>query len=435
MQVVIVAGVEEVGGEEAAWLAVDGVAPRLRARPDSAEALLAVLRDAQGEGLAVVPRGAGSKTSLGNLPRRYDLALELGDLRGLLEYRPDDLVAVALAGTPLAELQRQFAAHGQWLALDPPHASAATLGGALAANSSGPHRLRYGTGRDLVLGMCVAYAGGTLARSGARVVKSVAGYDLHKLHVGALGTLGVIVEAGIRLHPLPARRRLVAVLAPEAAALAAVVRDLMRLPLGLGALEALDPGAVRRLNAAAGGGLPGQYVLLALCEGLPEVVARQRTEVARAARDLAMEDLGEDEEASRLMAAVAELPAQRRPEETVLRLGVPPGDTCLVMGEIGAALWDAGVDAALHAHAGSGVLYGALSAEPDGVPAIARDLRQRLGPRRGHLIVEACPVEAKATMDVWGPLPSAGAARLMRELKAAYDPRGILNPGRYVEGL
>ena len=101
----------------------------------------------------------------------------------------------------------------------------------------------------------------------------------------------------------------------------------------------------------------------------------------------------------------------------------------------GAVLRDAGVAAALHAHAGSGVLYAALSDGPDRVPALVHDLRRRLGPRRGHLIVEACPVEAKATMDVWGPLPSAGAARLMREMKAAYDPRGMLNPGRYVEGL
>jgi FAD/FMN-containing dehydrogenase len=148
-----------------------------------------------------------------------------------------------------------------------------------------------------------------------------------------------------------------------------------------------------------------------------------------------VEDLGDAAEADQLIAAVAELPAQRTPKETVLKLGVPPGDTCLVMGEIGAAVRDAGVDAALHAHAGSGVLHAALSAEPDAVPSVVHDLRQRLGPRRGHLIVEACPVEAKATMDVWGPLPSAGLAGLMRELKAAYDPQGMLNPGRYVEGL
>ncbi len=173
--------------DDQAWkLAVDGRLPRLHAAPASAEELAGILHAAQAEALAVCPRGAGSKVTLGNPPRRYDLALETSALAGIVEYRPDDLVAVALAGTRLADAQAAFAAHGQWLALDPPYAGQTTLGGTLAANASGPHRLRYGTAKDLVLGMRVAYSDGTLARSGARVVKNVAGYDIHKAHVGAL---------------------------------------------------------------------------------------------------------------------------------------------------------------------------------------------------------------------------------------------------------
>lgn len=433
----VVAEIEAVAGEEAGRLAVDGLAPRFLARPATPEALAEALRRAQDEDLAVVARGAGTKLALGLAPRRYDLALDLGDLRGLLEYRPDDLVAVALAGTPLAELQRAFAEHGQWLALDPPHAGRATLGGVLAANSSGPHRFRYGTGRDLVLGMRVAYPGGTLARSGARVVKSVAGYDLHKLHVGALGTLGVIAEVALRLHPLPRRRRLLAVRGADTRAPAEVLRTLIRLPLGLGALEVLDAAAVRRLNLLAGSALPERSLLLALCEGMAPVVDRQAAEVARAAAlaggsGPAVEDLGEGEEAARLIAAVSELPGQRMAEETVLKIGVPPGESCAALDAVGEALRAAGAEAAVHAHGGSGVVYAELALAPADVASLVGRLRAGMAGRRGHLVVQACPAAAKAGLDVWGPV---AAARLVREMKAAFDPRGLLNPGRYTEAV
>jgi glycolate oxidase FAD binding subunit len=472
---VAVEGVEAVQGEQAEQLAVDGMAPRLWARPDSPEALAAILRAAHGEGLAVLPRGGGTKSALGNWPRRYDLALQLDGLQGVLEYRPDDLVLVAFAGTTLAELQGCVAAHGQWLALDPPHCAAggfvreaatvpgppgahtrkrvpgastlveapahspavsphaarATLGGVLATNASGPHRLRYGTGRDLVLGMRVAYADGTLARSGAKVVKSVAGYDVHKLHVGALGTLGVIVEVALRLHPLPAARSLLAISAREAGELGRVVDMLIRGPIGLGALEALNAAAVRRLNEKKGGSLPEQPLLLALCEGLPRVVARQADEVARAAHGMAVDEVATGEAAAGLLGEVAELRVPRH-GESALKISIPSGDTGSTLAELEATLGAAGRQPAVLAHAGSGVIHALCIPEGDGLAVLVRELRARLGARRGHLVVESCPPGAKQGLDVWGQV---AAPRLMRELKSALDARATLNPGRFVEGL
>ncbi|MGH2345894.1 MAG: FAD-binding oxidoreductase, partial [Chloroflexota bacterium] len=345
----------EATAQDAGRLTVLGMSPRFRAAPASAEDLAACLRAASAERLAVCPIGSGSKLDMGNRPNRYDLALETTKLSGILEYRPDDLVAVALAGTRLANAQALFAEHGQWLALDPPHAATATLGGTMAANASGPHRLRYGTAKDLVLGMQVAYADGTLARSGAKVVKSVAGYDMHKMHVGALGSLGVIVETALRLHPLPAELRVAACRPPAGVsawpAMAAMVRDLLRLPLGLGALEVLNGAAVRRL----GMDLPEGDLLLVLCEGHPRVVGRQIAEARRAAGEsgLLVEDVGAGDQAKLLGAALAEVCAPRTGDETVFKLTIPLGDTLAALSELEAAL----PGAMLAAHAGSGVVH------------------------------------------------------------------------------
>jgi glycolate oxidase FAD binding subunit len=415
---------------ESAQLTVLGMIPRFRAAPATVEDLAACLRAAAVEKLAVCPVGSGSKLGLGNRPSRYDLALETTGLAGILEYRPDDLVAVGLAGTRLADAQALFARHGQWLALDPPHAMSTTLGGTLATNASGPHRLRYGTAKDLVLGMQVAYADGTLARSGAKVVKSVAGYDIHKMHVGALGTLGVILEVALRLHPLPAEQR---VLACRAAAdgsawpaMAATVQDLLRLPLGLGGLEAVNGAAVRRLNMD----LPDANLLLVLCEGHPRVVSRQIAEVRRAAgaAGLLLEDVAAGDRARELRTGLAEVRAPQSNHESVFKLTVPLGDTLAALAELEAAL----PGAALAAHAGSGVIHAMCAVPPVELPALVTALRARALARHGHLIVQHRPEQTEAGLDVWGPV---SAPRLMRGLKQALDPGAVLNPGRFVEGL
>jgi glycolate oxidase FAD binding subunit len=439
------------------------VLPRFYAAPTSPEEVASVLRQAHPAGLAVVPRGGGTHGALGNLPRRADLALSLGAMSGIVEYRPHDLVAVALAGTPLALLQEEFGKHEQWLALDPPCTPESTLGGVLATNASGPHRLRYGTARDLVLGMQVAYADGTLARSGAKVVKSVAGYDLHKMHVGALGTLGVIVEVAVRLHPLPMSRRAVLCPVPDASTATQVVGTLIRRPLALGAIEYLNAAAAQRLSTDTGISLPTSDMLLVFCEGHASAVARQADEVFQAARQLSImaEVLVDGDSVAALLRAVAQLCTVRTAADTVLKLTVPLGGTLLALEELSGLVRAtmAGSDARvssqngrrrggrgrggakrdlsppgieLHAHAGSGVVYAvAVVLEGDLAPLVAQ-ARAAAQAQRGHLVVASCPPRAKRGLDVWGPV---SAPSLVRGLKAALDPHNILNPGRFAEGL
>src|SRR5581483_8682706 len=186
---------------------IDGVLPRLMVTPPTINDLAQVIALANEHNLTVAARGGGSSMNLGGLPDRIDVLIETNKLTALLEHESPDLTCHVEAGITLADLQARLAAKGQRLALDPPNAQQATIGGLLASNASGPKRLRYGAARDLVIGLRVVQANGEIASSGGRVVKNVAGYDLNKLYIGSLGTLGIIVEANFKLHPLPAAER------------------------------------------------------------------------------------------------------------------------------------------------------------------------------------------------------------------------------------
>src|SRR5438876_7173269 len=187
--------------------AVDGVLPRFAVIPETVDQVSQIVALANEQGLTLITRGGGSRLNLGGIPERFDILLETTKLTRLLEHEAPDLTCHVEAGITLAELQAKLATKGQRLALDPPDAQQATIGGILASNASGPKRLRYGTARDMVIGLRVVQARGEVARSGGSVVKNVAGYDLNKLYIGSLGTLGIIVEVNFKLQPLRTNER------------------------------------------------------------------------------------------------------------------------------------------------------------------------------------------------------------------------------------
>src|SRR6516165_10722843 len=180
-----------------------GVEPKFVAEPASERELAALLSSANEAQIAVIPRGGGTKLAWGNPPKRADLVLSTARLNRVLEHAWADLTVSVEAGCTLLTLEEKLAQHGQRLALDGLQPESATIGGILSTNDSGVLRLRFGALRDLVIGVTLALADGTLASSGGKVVKNVAGYDLPKLATGALGTLGVITRAIFRLHALP----------------------------------------------------------------------------------------------------------------------------------------------------------------------------------------------------------------------------------------
>ena len=189
-----------------ARFAIGGRTPRLALRPTSRDEAAEVLRAATADRLALVPWGGGVSLAREPAPGRYDLALDLAALDRVVEYDPEDFTLTAECGATIASLRATLAARGQELPLEAPHAARATLGGVLSANASGPRRLRFGAPRDRILGARFALAGGTIARSGGKVVKNVAGYGIHRLLCGSRGGLAVFLEASLKLAPAPEAR-------------------------------------------------------------------------------------------------------------------------------------------------------------------------------------------------------------------------------------
>ena len=421
--------------------AVAGVTPSWVARPASTAELSAVLAAAAGLNLASVPRGTGTKLDWGRPPDRCDLVVDMLGLDQVLEHEAGDLVARVQAGIRISELAAVLGRAGQELALDVPPQPASgdsggdgsaqgTVGGVLATGLAGPRRLRFGTPRDLTIGITMVRADGQIAHSGGKVVKNVAGYDLGKLLAGSYGTLGVIAEAAFRLHPVPAAAAWVTATADGPGDGAAAAQRLM----ATAAESPLSPSAAE-LDRPARGAPVRAAVLL---EGDPDGV----TERAGQLRGLLASAGGTD-------VAVSDAPPPwwgqagvASPEETLIRIAFWAAELAEVTRAVDDAAAAAGLDLALGGSAAAGVLHARLpaSAEPAAAAGFVMALRAarplagtgEAPPVRGSAVVLHAPPAVRAAVDVWGPVPSAP---LMRAVKDQFDPARRLSPGRFAAGI
>jgi glycolate oxidase FAD binding subunit len=254
-----------------------GQAPKRIVRPATPEELAHTLSQAGQAGEAVVPWGSGTRQHLGNSPERYDIALSTAGFNRIIAYSPSDLVVSVEAGTTLGTLQAELEKHNQWLPWDPPCAATASIGGLLASGAFGAQRLGYGIPRDWLLGMRVVLGDGRLVKSGANVVKNVAGYDTHKLHLGAFGSLGVIIEATFKVEPMPeTQQTLIAAFTDPRSSIGAIAQ-LLAAPLQPVGLIALNDHAEQSLPALKSflHNQPQHIVLLARFAGLAQSTRRQ----------------------------------------------------------------------------------------------------------------------------------------------------------------
>ena len=326
--------------------------------------------------------------------------------------------------------QTALHSRGQWVSLDPADADRATVGGVLATNASGPRRHLYGTARDLLIGVTVVTADGAVVRGGGKVVKNVAGYDLPKLFVGSYGTLGVIVEATVKLRPLPDHERLVGIPFERLKDAGAAVRALLASDLIPNAIELLDAPA----GAALGAESPGLVVGF---DGLREQVDWQCAELNRLAVACGGQEgrpLPDDTWPRLETAARAAFPVAA----AVMSFSVLPSQVADLMEQGAGGARARGLASAWAAHAGVGVVRAAVGSdvrpkEPSAIAAVLREWRELARAGGGHGTLEWAPLAVKSQVPVWDD-PGA-AVRIMERIKAQLDPRNILNPGRFVAGI
>jgi glycolate oxidase FAD binding subunit len=343
--------------------------------------------------------------AFGMPPERGGIVLDTTGLGRVVEYTPADLTVTVEAGITLARLQQVLAENGQWLPLDPACDAGATIGGLLATNASGPTRHSRGTLRDLVIGMQFVTAEGDLVKSGGRVVKNVAGYDLGKLQIGALGTLGVITQATFKISPLPAATLNLVAESEKPANVQALANDVAGSQLPVQGLRLLFRGA-------------STWALQIRVAGGNAAVERSRGEIEALAGRHETSITEATDEAWYAAAALLD-------SGPLLRASAPQSKLD------GLCQGFAGIAASFVAYPSAGVAQITLAPVTPAEAVIA--LRERCVQTGGALVIERGPPALRRAAGAWGE--PRGDFRLMQSLKAQFDPKRILNPGRFLGGI
>ena len=423
---------------EAADYEVDGAVPLAVVTPGDVEELSQVVASASRHGVALAPWGGGTRTDLGNRPERLDAVVDMSALDRVVAHNPADLTGTFEGGMCFSALQQALGEHGQFLAVDPPLPERATVGGTLAVGAGGALKWQYWAPRDLVIGMKVVQGDGTVTKSGGQVVKNVSGYDMTRLHVGGLGTLGIICEVSFKLTPRPRVQKTVLASYETTgdsirAALDVFQGDVMPL-----ALATFDREAGLRMGAA--GSERGSALAIRL-GGRPMTVERQVRECRSACdrHDPSAVDVLEEAESADLWRGIADFGWAGEVRPTVgMRASVAPSQALGLTEALELIGPDEGHGPAVVSHPAHGTVSASWSGEA-GVPSTkgALDIVQRARAAAhahgGRAVVEQCPLEVKVGIDVWDDV--GDTLDIMRRMKEQYDPNRTLNPGRFAGGI
>jgi glycolate oxidase FAD binding subunit len=355
----------------------------------------------------------------GNPLRRVDVALSLDRMRRIIGYSPPDLTATVEAGLTLSEFNGVTVRERQWLPLDPPGFSRASLGAIAACNSSGALRLGFGTPRDYVIGLKLVHADGSESKSGGKVVKNVAGYDMNKLYAGSFGTLAIITELTFKLRPLPERSSTIVITSKYRDPLFQLARRVLA--------SELQPASVvltRRLSGSSASPLPDDALLIRFvdCEA---AVEHQVDWVIRAIDETYEATVLSENEADAVWAEVADFDQRA----IRVRLSVPLSE---VPAEFEKAFLTH-LDCVAAADAGTGIIRLAFDTDQGSAVDQIKRLRASAAGANGTLVIERAPAETRRAADAWGDVGST--AELVRSIKARFDPQSLLNPGKFVLGL
>ena len=379
------------------------------------------MRELYGERKPFAFVGGGTHLELGNAPRALDTVVRTTALDRIVDYTPEDQTITVEAGTTLGELDRLLAEHGQMLPLDVADRDRSTVGGAVATNAYGRRRQRYGTAKDLIVGVGIVRPDGVRARGGGKVVKNVAGFDLPKLMVGSLGTLAAIATVTFRLYPIPQSTRAAVLRFEEEAAIGDALRALVA--------HRLEPESVALYNDRA--------LVVTLVGTKAGVDAQMRTLIERDRAASRRADAAELTELERESYEQRER-AVRRDGPWRLRVIAPPSEPVATVANVVPASPLAVpvsyplLGVALHAFS-EATFAGGDDVAPDWHVRGLRDSVAAGTHGRAHVVFDAMPDSARGLVDAWGPPPPSLA--LMRTLKDKFDPYGLCNPGRFIGGI
>jgi glycolate oxidase FAD binding subunit len=395
---------------------IDGVSPDRIVAPGSPEEVADILAEAADRSLAVAPIGGGTALGLGNVPERLDLAVSTERLNGVLDYEPMDLVLSVGAGARFSAVQAILAEHGQGIPLEAPLDADATIGGLIATALAGPRRLGSGSLRDLLIGISVAHPSGTVTKAGGMVVKNVTGFDLTRMYLGSLGTLGVIVSANFKVLPRPRSEATLLLRVPtfESGAVAAsAIRASSIQPV---ALELTQAGTDWRLAV--------------------RIEGRETTVTAAACRLLELVKLeserldGPESTAWWRSYVDAQAPSAQSVREVVVRCGVRPRGTVDLLQKALDLVNARSLSATyIAASLGLGSLLLRLEASETITGSLLVELQHDLQAVADTVSILAADPAAKRSVDVWGKAP--GTLDVMQSLKDQFDPAHVLNPGRF----
>jgi glycolate dehydrogenase FAD-binding subunit len=430
-------------GASLAAYEIDGLRPAAALQPTSVSEIAEILRFASAERLAVIPTGGRTHVHIGMPPHPYDIALDVSGMNRVLAFEPQDLTLGAEPGITFAELDRTLREKGQFLPLAPPLAERGTLGGIVAAGADTPFRYAHGTARDFLLGMEFVTGDGIVSKSGGRVVKNVTGYDLHKLFIGSLGTLGVITRLNLRTFPLPPDQRMFVAAFADASGALGLCRAITKSPLQPRILDVLDPGAANLFaTRAAGFWSRDSWLVVIEAAGQEAVLERYARDLAAMSKEAQASefvalDKGRRDQLFACLCEFSPLAFGATSSAMIFRVASLPSALPALLEGIRKLADTRGFKYAILIRA-LGVVYFAFlpPAGPKVFPELlscSREMMDFCVTSGAAAMIERCPLEIKKTLDMWPP--AWPEHEIAERLKHVFDPNSILSPGRFRGGI
>lgn len=403
--------------------------------PKTEQEIAGILKYANNYQKTVAIMGGGTKRGFGGTEASADILLSLAEYKGIVEHTLGDMTLTVKSGTPFKELQDFLAKHNQKIPLDPLLPEYSTIGGVIAANDSGPKRLGYGSARDMVIGLKMVYPDGAVIRSGGKTVKNVAGYDMNKLYIGAMGTLGVISEVTLKLRPLPKFEGLVLVPFEDGTldklrTFAISLLDSVMEPV---ALELLNPGLAEKLTGKA------CYTLAIGFEDVESSVRYQVDFVKKLLPTASRFSVLVQQEAKSFWMDLSNISPNGSESgsgqmlKASVKIGVKNLDVLEVIRKSQLLVDPHNLTVEAHGGLGHGLCKFCLAGAPHDVVAAILTLRKTAEELGGYAIVTHLPLAERRQIEVWGEKPVHHF--LLEGIKTKIDQNKILNRGRFVGGI